>query len=73
MAEKNYKAIVSAHLDYVSAQAERLGISAKDIAESTGFTHSNVQRMLSGKYVPRYDNFLKLLDAVNLSITIKSE
>lgn len=71
--QKNYSLVVRGHLESVSAQAERLGISTKEIAERTGFTHSNVSRMLSGKYVPRYDNFLRLVDAVGLTLSIESK
>lgn len=73
MKQKNYPLTVQRHLEDVAAQAERLGISTKEISERTGFTHSNVSRMLSGKYIPRYDNFLRLVDAVGLTLSIESK
>ena len=35
------------------------------IAQKTGFTQPNVNRMLSGRYSPSLDNFMKLADAID--------
>lgn len=40
------------------------------IAERTGFQRSNVSRMLSGKYSPSLDNFIKLCDAIVVYVFI---
>ncbi len=50
---------------YIQTLAKEKGISQKEIAEKTGFTESNVSRMLAGKYPPTLDNFIKLAEAVN--------
>ena len=47
-------------------EAEKRGITQGDIAEKTGFTQSNVSRMLTAKYAPALDNFLILADAIGV-------
>lgn len=51
---------------YLYDVAKEKGISHDKIAEITGFTRTNVSRMLSGKYSPSIDNFLKLADAIGV-------
>jgi transcriptional regulator with XRE-family HTH domain len=51
---------------YLYAVAKEKGITHDKIAESTGFSRSNISRMLSGKYPPSLDNFLKLADAIGV-------
>lgn len=52
-------------LDYLREQMETKGITQAMIAEKTGFTQSNISRMLSAKYPPTLDNFITLCEAVN--------
>lgn len=53
-------------LSFIADQAKEKGITHEQIAEITGFDRSNVGRMLSGKYAPTLDNFLRLAEAVNV-------
>jgi transcriptional regulator with XRE-family HTH domain len=55
---------------YLYDLAKEKGITHDKIAEKTGFTESNVSRMLSGKYSPTFENFLKLSEAVGCSIKL---
>lgn len=49
---------------YLRERAREKGITYEAIAEKTGFTQSNVSRMLSGKFSPSLDNFMRLADAI---------
>jgi len=51
--------------------ASERNITHEMIAERTHFERSNVSRMLSGKYSPSLENFLKLSEAVGISIELK--
>lgn len=53
--------------------AEDKGIEQAEIAEKTGFTQSNVSRMLSCKYKITLPNFLKLAKAVGVNFFIQSQ
>lgn len=57
-------------LDYIREQMEAKGITQGMISEITGFTQSNISRMLSAKYPPTLDNFLMLCEAVNTFVFI---
>lgn len=46
------------------------GFTHQDIADKTGFTRSNVTRMLSSDYSPSLDNFIRLCEATNCYIFI---
>lgn len=56
--------------EYIRETAEEKGIDYNTIATHTGFSSSNISRMLSGKYSPSLDNFIKLCDAVGLYLFI---
>jgi len=51
---------------YLGDVARQKGLSTYKIAEITGFKQQNVHRMLSGKYAPTLDNFIKLADAIDV-------
>lgn len=57
-------------LDYLKEQIEEKKISQKDLSEKTGFTQSNISRMLSAKYPPTLDSLLILADASNCYIFV---
>lgn len=57
-------------LDYIREQMEAKNITGVMLAEKTGFTTSNISRMLSAKYPPTLDNFLILCEAVNCFVFI---
>ena len=57
-------------LEQIKRIASEKGITQKDIADKTGFKTGNVSRILSGKYIPRLDNFLKLCDAIGVEFTL---
>jgi len=50
---------------YLRDLAKEKGITNQQIADITGFTQGNVNRMLAGKYPPTLDNFIILCDAIN--------
>lgn len=56
--------------EYVKQYAEFKGITQTQIAQATGFTQGNVSRILSAKYSPTLDNFLKIAGAVGVRLEI---
>jgi transcriptional regulator with XRE-family HTH domain len=59
-------------LSFIRKIAKEKGMTEKDIALNSGFIQPNVNRMLSGKYMPSLDNFLKLGEAVGVRIELHS-
>lgn len=57
-------------LDYIRDQMEAKNITQEMVAERTGFTQSNISRMLSAKYPPTLDNLLMLCEAASCFIFI---
>lgn len=63
--EEKYKMARHKLCRYLFDQAKKKGITQEQIAERTGFTRNNVSRMLSGRYSPSLDNFLRLAEAID--------
>jgi len=57
-------------LNYIRQQMSDKSITQEMLAEKTGFTQSNISRMLNAKYSPSIDNFLILCEAVNCFVFI---
>jgi len=57
-------------LDYLKDQIKEQKITQEYLSQKTGFTQSNISRMLSGKYPPSLDNFIQLCEAANCFIFI---
>ncbi len=57
-------------LEYIALQIKEKGLTQDYIAKKTGFTQSNVSRMLSAKYPPTLDNLLVLCEAANCYIFV---
>lgn len=55
---------------YLASLAKEKGLSTYDIARITGFKQPNVHRMLTAKYAPTLDNFIRLADALDAYIFI---
>jgi transcriptional regulator with XRE-family HTH domain len=55
---------------YLASLAKEKGLTTYKIAEITGFKQPNVHRMLSGRYAPSLDNFIKLCDAIQTYVFI---
>lgn len=68
--EEKYKTARHMLCRYLFDQAREKGITQEVIAQRTGFTRNNVSRMLSGKYSPSLDNFLRLSEAVGCHFVI---
>ena len=64
----NWKVIVL----FLKKIAAENGISQQQIAEHTGLVQSNVSRIFSLKYCPRFDLFLRIADAVGVTIFFES-
>lgn len=71
--EKVFKEARIMLCNYLRDQAIEKKISQEEIASKTGFTQSNVSRMLSGKYPPTLDNFMKLAVAVDCYFFIENK
>jgi predicted transcriptional regulator len=59
-----YKNQARAELERLRLLAIKKGLTDQMIGDITGFNRPNVNRMLKGYYMPRYDNFLKISDAI---------
>ena len=58
-------------LDQVKAAAVQAGLTDTTLGEKAGFMRTGISRMLSGRIIPRLDNFVKLCHAAGLEITVK--
>jgi transcriptional regulator with XRE-family HTH domain len=63
--EEKYKEARKMLCQYLYQLAKEKGITQEEIAEKTGFTRNNVSRMLSGRYSPSLDNFIRLAEAID--------
>lgn len=57
-------------LQYLQDRIKEKGITQEDLAGKTGFSQSNISRMLSAKYPPTLDNLLTLCDAADCYIFV---
>ncbi|MBA3664018.1 MAG: helix-turn-helix transcriptional regulator [Bacteroidetes bacterium] len=57
-------------LDYLSKRIKEKEITQEELAKKTGFTQSNISRMLSAKFPPTLDNLLTLCEAANCYIFV---
>ena len=49
---------------FLKSEAVAKGITQQQIADKCGWHQQTVQRMLSGKFSPSLDNFIKLAEAI---------
>lgn len=63
--EEKYKEARKMLCQRLKDLARDKGITQEQIAERTGFTQNNVSRMLSGRYPPTLDNYIKLCEAID--------
>lgn len=59
-------------IEFVKQAAADRGMTQTEIARITGLKQSNIARVLSGKYSPTLDTFLKIAGALNLHIDIST-
>lgn len=60
-------------LKFVSDTAKEKGITQQEIANRTGWKRTNVNRILTGKYSPSLDNFLRLAESVGVYFFVESK
>lgn len=60
--------LLCAHLGEL---AKEQGLTHQQIADATGFQRNSVTRMLSGRFPPTLDSFLKLCDAIGVYIFVE--
>jgi len=60
-------------IDCVKQYADRKGVTQDQIAEATGLRRQNVNRVLSGRYSPTLDTFLKIAGALGLHLDISAK
>jgi transcriptional regulator with XRE-family HTH domain len=58
---------------FLKSEAETKGITQQQIADKCGWHQQTVQRMLSGKFAPSLDNFIKLADAIGVNFFMESK
>ena len=72
----NEKKYIQARLTlclFLKSEAETKGITQQQIADKCGWHQQTVQRMLSGKFSPSLDNFIKLADAIGVNFFMESK
>jgi len=67
MNENKYKQARLTLCLFLKTEAETKGITQQQIADKCGWHQQTVQRMLSGKFSPSLDNFIKLADAIGVN------
>lgn len=55
--------------EYVKTRKKR-NITQKELAELTGVTQQAISRLELEKHIPKMDTFIKILDALDLELTI---
>lgn len=63
--EEKYKTARLMLCRYLHKLAKEKGITQEVIAQRTGFSSNNVNRMLQGRYSPTLDNFIRLAEAID--------
>lgn len=58
---------------FLKLEAEAKGITQQQLADKCGWHQQTVQRMLSGKFSPSLDNFIKLADAIGVNFFMESK
>ncbi len=58
---------------FLKTEADAKGITQQEIADKCGWHQQTVQRMLSGKFAPTLDNFIKLADAIRVNFFMESK
>lgn len=58
-------------IEFVRQYALWKGLTHQDIANKTGMHRSNVTRILSSRYSPELDSFLKIAGALNLHLDLQ--
>lgn len=70
--ESKYRSAALQLLTFLYQTANENNITHDDIANISDWHRTNVSRMLSGKYMPSLDNFLKLATAIGVRIELHS-
>jgi len=73
MNENKYKQARLTLCLFLKTEAETKGITQQQIADKCGWHQQTVQRMLSGKFAPSLDNFIKLADAIGVNFFMESK
>jgi len=60
-------------LAFLREIALQKGLTHQEIADRTGWTATNVSRILSAKYAPSLPNFLKLAHAIEINFFFESK
>jgi len=60
-------------VEYVRKIAEERGVSNAEIARRCGLQRPNVSRILSGRYSPELDTFLKIAGALDLRLELHTD
>lgn len=60
-------------IEFMHKIAEERGVSNAEIARRSGLQRPNVSRILSGRYSPELDTFLKIAGALDLHLEIREK
>jgi len=60
-------------VEFVKQTAIDRGVTQSKIAQRTGLKQSNIARVLSGKYSPTLDTFLKIAGALDLHLSMTTQ
>lgn len=68
MNEERFIQIRRLALSFLADQAKQRKMTYQDIEQKTGIKENNISRMFSGKFSPSLDNFLKVADAIGVTL-----
>ncbi len=73
--EREYEKIKHEYLliDQVKNARQAIGMTQKELARKIGVSQQVISRFENEKHVPKLDNFLKILDGLDLEIEIKKK
>jgi DNA-binding XRE family transcriptional regulator len=71
--EKNYNLIKEQYtlIQQVTKIRKEMGLTQKDLADKIGVKQQVISRLENEKHVPTLDNFIKILEGLDLELTIK--
>ena len=73
--EKEYRKIKEEYLliDQIKKARQDSGMTQKELARKIGVTQQVISRFENEKHVPNLDSFLRILDGLDLEVSIKKK
>ena len=73
--EKEYHKIKEEYLliDQVKKARQAIGMTQKELARKVGVSQQVISRFENEKHIPKLDNFLKILNGLDLELSIRKK